>query len=197
MKKIAESIAKGYGAACEFYIMKGYPVLFNHEELTKRTKNWSHEWPVKLRDDQRTAKADLAVLVTQALPEGVRSFGQVDGVWVCDYAGSLALAHVLRQWLIALGVARQNENGRAEKTALLYAYLTGPEFRQQVEGIVTAFGSMRDDLEAEKRALQKHWARREKELDRAIGCTAHLYGSVQGIAGAAALPDILPLSLPS
>jgi len=44
MKKIAESIAKGYGAACEFYIMKGYPVLFNHEELTKRTKNWAIEF---------------------------------------------------------------------------------------------------------------------------------------------------------
>jgi hypothetical protein len=164
---------------------------------TKRTKNWSHEWPVKLRDDQRAAKADLAVLVTQALPEGVRGFGQVDGVWVCDYPSALALAHVLRQWLTALAVARQNESGRAEKTALLYGYLTGPEFRHQVEGIVTAFSSMREDLEAEKRALQKHWARREKELDRAIGCTAALYGSVQGIAGAAALPDILPLALPT
>lgn len=162
---------------------------------TKRTRHWSHDWPVKLRDDQRAAKADLAVLVTQALPEGVRGFGQVDGIWVCDYASALALAHVLRQWHIALAVTRQNEIGRAEKTALLYAYLTGLEFRHQVEGIVTAFSSMREDLEAEKRAQHKHWARREKELDRAIGCTAALYGSVQGIAGAAALPDIAPLAL--
>jgi amidohydrolase len=44
MKRIAEGIAKGYGAACEFYIMKGYPVLLNHEELTKRTKNWAIEF---------------------------------------------------------------------------------------------------------------------------------------------------------
>lgn len=64
-----------------------------------------------------------------------------------------------------------------------------------MEGVVTAFKAMREDLEAEKRALQKHWARREKELDRAIGCTAALYGSVQGIAGAAALPDIASLAL--
>ncbi|MBL7809415.1 MAG: amidohydrolase [Saprospiraceae bacterium] len=44
MKKMAESIAKGYGAACDFHIMKGYPVLFNHEELTLRTKKWAIEF---------------------------------------------------------------------------------------------------------------------------------------------------------
>ena len=161
----------------------------------KRTKNWARDWPTKLKEDQRAAKADLAVLVTQALPEGVLGFGQVDGIWVCDYASALPLAQVLRQWLVGLAVARSAESGKQEKTALLYAYLTGPEFRHQVEGVVTAFKAMREDLEAEKRALQKHWARRERELDRAIGCTASLYGSVQGIAGAAALPDIAPLAL--
>lgn len=161
----------------------------------KRTKNWSRDWPVKLKEDQRAAKADLAVLVTQALPEGMRGFGQVEGVWVCDYASALPLAQVLRQWLVGLAVARNAESGKQEKTAQLYAYLTGPEFHQQVEGVVAAFKAMREDLEAEKRALQKHWARREKELDRAIGCTAALYGSVQGIAGAAALPDIASLAL--
>ncbi|HOD47851.1 MAG TPA: DUF2130 domain-containing protein [Opitutaceae bacterium] len=162
---------------------------------TKRTKNWSAAWPAKLKEDQRTAKATLAVLVTQALPEGVRGFTLHEGVWVCDYASALPLAQVLRQWLIALAVARAAESGKQEKTALLYAYLTGAEFRQHIEGVVSAFKTMRDDLEAEKRALQKHWARREKELDRAIGCTASLYGSIQGIAGAGALPDIEPLLL--
>ncbi len=161
----------------------------------KRTKNWSRDWPVKLKGDQRAAKADLAVLVSQALPEGVRGFGLVEGVWVCDYASALPLAQVLRQWLAGLALARGAETGRLEKTARLYGYLTGPEFRQQIEGVVTAFKTMREDLEAEKRALQKHWARRERELDRAIGCAAALYGSVQGIAGASALPDIGPLAL--
>ncbi len=161
----------------------------------KRTKNWSRDWPAKLKEDQRNAKADLAVLVTQALPDGIRGFGLADGVWVCDYASALPLAQVLRQWLVGLAVARQAETGRMEKTAQLYSYLTGPEFRQQVEGVVEAFKAMREDLEAEKRALQKHWSRREKELDRAIGCTAALYGSVQGIAGSTALPDIAPLAL--
>jgi amidohydrolase len=44
MRKIAESIAKGMGGACEFQILKGYPVLFNHEELTARTKKWAIEF---------------------------------------------------------------------------------------------------------------------------------------------------------
>jgi amidohydrolase len=44
MKKIAESVAKGYGAACDFHILKGYPVLVNHEALTQRTKQWAIEF---------------------------------------------------------------------------------------------------------------------------------------------------------
>lgn len=44
MKKIAEGIAKGMGGACEFHIARGYPVLFNHEELTARAKRWAIEF---------------------------------------------------------------------------------------------------------------------------------------------------------
>ena len=73
----------------------------------------------------------------------------------------------------------------------LYQFLTSVEFRQRIEGVVEAFKTMREDLEAEKRALQKHWARREKQLTH----TAVLCGGVQGIVGQNALPDIAPLQL--
>lgn len=38
MKKIAETVAKSMGGACDFNIVKGYPVLHNHEALTARAK---------------------------------------------------------------------------------------------------------------------------------------------------------------
>lgn len=44
MKKMAESVAKSMGAACEFNILKGYPVLYNNEALTARTKQWAIEF---------------------------------------------------------------------------------------------------------------------------------------------------------
>ena len=47
---------------------------------SKRTKNWSDGWLAKLRDDQRAAKAEIAVIISQVLPKGVETFGLVEGV---------------------------------------------------------------------------------------------------------------------
>ncbi len=44
MKKIAESMAKSMGGACEFNVLKGYPVLHNHEGLTARARNLAVEY---------------------------------------------------------------------------------------------------------------------------------------------------------
>lgn len=44
MKKIAEQIVKSMGGACEFQILRGYPVLYNHEALTARTKRRAIEF---------------------------------------------------------------------------------------------------------------------------------------------------------
>jgi hypothetical protein len=79
---------------------------------------------------------------------------------------------------------------------ILYHNLSGPEFRHRVEGIVEAFATLRDDLEAEKRAIQKSWAKREKQLDRAVANTAGFYGDLSGIIGAS-LPQIEKLELPA
>jgi hypothetical protein len=162
---------------------------------TKRAKNWSKDWPAKLKEDQRAAKADLAVLVSQVLPAEVNGFGWFDGVWMCDATFAMPLAVALRQGVVTAAVARQNGEGRQSKMEELFAYLTSLEFRQRVEGVVETFKAMGEDLEAEKRALQKHWARREKQLAQAVMHTAILYGSVQGIVGQAALPEIKILQL--
>lgn len=162
---------------------------------TKRTKNWSGGWTEKLKEDMRAAKAELAVLVTQALPDDVKHFGQVDGVWVCDYISALPLAVALRSGLVNSAMARLAETGKAGKMEELYAYLCGNEFRQHVEAVVESFVAMQEDLQKERRAMEKAWGAREKQIARAIQHTAQLYGSIQGIAGQAALPEIQSLQL--
>lgn len=163
---------------------------------TKRTKHWAREWPTKLKEDQREARAELAVLISRVLPEGVRGFAQHEGVWVCDYASALPLAAALRLGLLQAGVARQAQAGRQGKMEQVYEYLSGHEFRQRVEAIVEAFVAMQADLEAERRAMEKQWAKRERSIRQVIAHTAGMYGSVQGIVGQAALPEIQALELP-
>lgn len=128
---------------------------------SKRTKNWSDGWLVKLREDQRSAKAEIAVLVSQALPKGVETFEVIDGIWVTSPRATLPVATILRHTLLQVGMARQASEGRHSKTEMIYQYLTGPRFRQRVEAIVEAFSTMQEDLDKERKAIMKQWAKRE------------------------------------
>lgn len=150
---------------------------------SKRTKNWSDGWLVKLRDDQRTAKADIAIIVSQILPKGVESFDLVDGIWVTNTKSVISVAVALRHSLIEVASARQALEGQQTKTEMVYQYLTGPRFRHRVEAIVEAFSSMQEDLDKEKKAIIKQWAKREEQIDRVMQATAGMYGDLQGIAG--------------
>ncbi len=100
---------------------------------SKRTKNWSDGWLGKLREDQRTAKADIAVIVSQTLPKGVESFDVIDGIWVTNPRAAIPVATVLRHTLLQVNMARQASEGQQTKTEMVYQYLTGPRFRQRVE----------------------------------------------------------------
>ncbi len=150
---------------------------------SKRTKGWSDGWLTKLREDQRTAKAEVAVLVSQALPKGVETFELVDGVWVTHPRATLPVAMILRQSLVEIAMARQASEGQQTKTEMIYQYLTGPRFRQRVEAIVEAFSSMQEDLDKEKKAISKQWAKREEQIARVMQSTVGMYGDLQGIAG--------------
>ena len=167
---------------------------------SKRTKNWSDTWLAKLREDQRIAKAELAVIVSQALPKDVETFEMVDGIWVTHIRAALPIAAILRQSLLEVAMARQASEGQQTKTEMIYQYLTGPRFRQRVEAIVEAFSTMKEDLEREKRAITKHWAKRDEQIERVMGATVGMYGDLQGIAGKSLMEieglDLLALSGP-
>ncbi len=163
---------------------------------TKRTKNWSDGWLTKLREDQRTAKAEIAVLVSQVLPKGVETFDVVDGVWVTHPRAALPVAVILRQSLLEIAMARQASEGQQTKTEMIYQYLTGPRFKQRVEAIVEAFSTMQEDLDKERKAIMKQWAKRGEQIERVMGATVGMYGDLQGIAGKS-LQEIDGLELPA
>jgi len=150
---------------------------------SKRTKNWSDGWLPKLREDQRAAKADVAVIISQALPKEVETFECIDGVWVAHPKVALPVAMSLRQTLIEVAGARHASEGQQTKMEMVYQYLTGPRFRQRIEAIVEAFSSMKKDLDVEKKALTRQWAKREEQIERVMQATVGMYGDFQGIAG--------------
>jgi hypothetical protein len=161
---------------------------------TKNTKAWSPSWIAKLKDDQRAAGAGVAVLVSVALPEDIRSFGLLDGVWVADLASYLPLAVALREQLIRVAFARQAAEGMQEKMAGLYRYLSGDEFRHRVEALVDTFGAMQQQVIKERRAMEKLWNERAKQIERLMTNTVGMYGAIRGVIGSR-LPEIPALEL--
>lgn len=150
---------------------------------SKRTKNWSDGWLAKLREDQRAAKADIAIIVSQVLPKGVESFDHIDGVWVTHPKCAIPVAIALRHSLTELAAARQAGEGQQTKMEMVYEYLTGPRFRLRIQAIVEKFGDMQEDLDKERKFLIKQFAKREEQIREVIDATAGMYGDLQGIAG--------------
>ena len=163
---------------------------------TKRTKAWSDKWIAKIKEDQRRVKGEIAVILTTVLPKDVRSFAHINGIWVTDYSSMVELATAIRMGLIEVAKTKQAAVGKKGKMEVVYNYLSGSDFKQKVEAIVETFKDMKDDLEKEKKASTKHWAKRQKQLELVIANTAGMYGDIHGIIGKS-LPEIKLLEIDS
>ena len=163
---------------------------------SKQTKSWSDTWLQKLKDDQREVKANLAVIVSIALPKNIKTIGLMEGIWITDFSTVVGLATALREGMIEAARTKASLVGKNEKMEHVYAYLSGQEFRQRIEAVVESFVIMKSDLDAEKRSMEKIWSKREQQITRVLKNTAGLYGDLQGIIGGALQP-ISRLELPS
>ncbi|GJL53975.1 MAG: hypothetical protein NPIRA02_11070 [Nitrospirales bacterium] len=169
---VLQRVVSGFGQSCGTILWE-----------SKRTKNWSDGWLSKLREDQRQAKAEIAVIVSQVLPKDVETFELVDGVWVTHPKAAFPVATLLRHTLMEVASARQASEGQQTKMEMVYQYLMGPRFRQRVQAIVEGFTSMQEDLDKERKVITKQWAKREEQIDRVMQSTVGMYGDLQGIAG--------------
>ncbi|HET9664702.1 MAG TPA: DUF2130 domain-containing protein [Burkholderiales bacterium] len=161
----------------------------------KNARHWSELWIAKLREDQRALRADVAILVTARVPRGCNRFTMIDGVLVTDFTCAAPLAAIVRANLLMLAQTRSAAVNKGEKLELLYRYLSGVEFRQRVEAIVEAFERMREDLDQERRAAERQWAKRAKQIEAVTCNISGMYGDLQGLVPA--LPSLARLELPA
>ena len=193
--KVTE-VSKGVeGADCVLIIntpreMEVGKIIFE----SKRAKGWSNLWVEKLKKDMRAQNAELAILVSQVYPKGMECFGEKDGVWICAAKEVVALTHALRNAIIRIAESKKVNENAGEKMQMLYSYLTGIEFRQQIETIVEGFMSLRNSILKERIQMEKIWKERERQIDKVLLSTSGMYGSVKGIAGAE-IKDIPQLTL--
>lgn len=163
---------------------------------SKRTKTFQPGWIEKFKADIRDKNADIGVLVTEAMPADMQRLGLRDGIWVCSFDEFKGLCAVLRESIIQISNAMVTQENKGDKMGMLYDFLTGNEFRMQVEAIVEGFTQMKSDLESERRSMTGIWKKREKQIDKVLLNTNHMYNSVKGIAGNA-VQTVALLELPA
>ena len=150
---------------------------------SKRTKDFGNDWIDKLKADMRSQGADVAVIVTQALPRDMSSFGEKEGVWICSFAEAKAVVALLRDAVIRIFNASKSQDNKGDKMHLLYDYLTSTEFAEQWKAIREGFMSMKLSIQRERDAMEKMWKAREKQLEKVLLSAAHVRGSIEGISG--------------
>ncbi len=167
---------------------------------SKRTNRFAQDWIEKLKADMRSQGADIAILVTQAMPLDMEQFGEKNGIWICSFTEVKALAQVLRDSIIKVYLAAKNQENKGDKMHMLYDYLTSNEFSEQWKAIREGFMSMKLSIQRERDAMEKLWKAREKQLEKVLLNAAHVRGSIEGIAGSDTvnlnLVDDEPLELP-
>lgn len=171
-----QTVRNGFGQECGKIIFE-----------SKRTKDFANDWIEKLKADMRSQGADVAVIVTQALPKDMERFGEKNGVWICSFSEAKAVVHMLRDGIIKIATALKSQDNKGDKMHMLYDYLTSSEFAEQWKAIREGFMSMKLSIQRERDAMEKLWKQREKQLEKVLLNAAHVRGSIEGIAGMEAI----------
>ena len=163
---------------------------------SKRTQNFGGDWIEKFKQDMRSKNIDVGVIVTKAMPKDMSRMGLKNGVWVCTFEEFKGLSVALREGCVKVASTLALQENKGDKMDMLYNYLTGKEFKMQIEAIVEGFTALKDGIDKEKRAMQSIWKQREKQLEKVLLSTTGFYGAIKGIAGNA-LPTVDYFELPN
>jgi hypothetical protein len=147
---------------------------------SKRTVSFNKEWITKLKDDMIAIKADIGVIVTQTMPQGVKSFSNIDGIWVCSFSEFESVVSVLREMLLSINQVKLQGINKSDAKEMIYNYLTSNEFNQRVTQIVDTFNKIRDGINKERTQMTKIWAMREKQIESIVLGMSEMFGSIKG-----------------
>lgn len=183
---IIEEVGKGVeGADCIQLVRNSNGIVCGKIIYeSKRTKAWSNSWIDKLKADMRNSGSDVAILVSQVFPKDMEKFGEKEGVWICNFNEVSSVSYLLRNGIINIHDAHKSQENKGDKMQMLYTYLTGNEFRGQMEAIVEGFVSLKQSITKERIQMEKLWKEREKQIEKVLISTSGMYGSIKGIAGA-------------
>lgn len=163
---------------------------------SKNTKAWQDAWVMKLKEDKLKVWWNIAILVTSVLPKDMNHFGMIDDVMVCIPEFAIGVGTMLRDKLLSISKVEKSLEWKDAKMEMLYKYLSSEEFSSKISMMVDVFSNLKSWIDAERRAMEKNWKKREKDIERATFAVTGMYGELESLMGQA-LPGSQYLELGS
>lgn len=148
---------------------------------SKNTKSWSPSWIIKLKDDKLKVKWNIAILITTVLPKWLENFGMLNDVMVCLPKYVIPVSSILREKLIAVNKTEKSLQWKDIKMEMLYKYLSSEEFTSKIWMMVDVFSQLKIWIDSERRAMEKNWKKREKDLERATYAITWMYWELESL----------------
>ena len=148
---------------------------------SKNTKTWTESWIMKLKEDKLKIGGSLAILVTNTLPKSIQNFWMIDDVMVCKAEFAIAVSWMLREKLLAISKTEKSLQWKDIKMEMLYKYLSSEEFSWKINMMVDVFSNLKSGIDSERRAMEKNWKKREKDLERATFAITGMYWELESL----------------
>ena len=148
---------------------------------SKNTKSWSESWVMKLKEDTLKVWWNVSILVTAVLPKDIKNFWIYDDIMVCTPEFAVSVAAILRDKILSISKVEKSLEWKDLKMELLYKYLTSQEFSSKINMMIQVFTNLKAWIDSERRAMEKNWKKREKDLERATFAITWMYWELESL----------------
>ncbi len=140
---------------------------------------------MKLKEDTLKVGGNISILVSNILPKEIKNFGMYEDIMVCSADFVIPVCNLLRDKLISIAKVEKTLEGKDAKMEMLYKYLSSQEFSSKINMMVDVFSNLKSGIDSERRAMEKNWKKREKDIERATFAVTGMYGELESLMGQA------------
>ena len=145
----------------------------------KKHKQWQDGWISTIRKNSIEYGADTMVIVTTTMPDGLETFGELDGVFVCRYHETAVVSTLLRHAILRVSGERTRELHMQTIQERVLEYVSGPEFSMVMQGVMEAYELFEDDLRKEEQYMKTRWRKRRGYLRNVIESVTSMLGRLE------------------
>ena len=180
-----KAVSKGaFGADIEHMVMSPTATMAGKILWEcKKHKNWNDDWVPKIRQDASDASADIPVIVSTVMPDGVDTFTQIEEVWICRYHELPLVATLLRHALLVASRERKRDQNLMTIQERVADYISGPKFARVMRSVIEAFNALDNSIKREENYMKTNRKKNRLLLQSVIDAVTSMAAEIHHLGG--------------